>query len=71
MNKIKQMNRAETIGIGLIVIGFIFMILDGRIENELFLSILKKYQLLYWSGLAVWAVGHMKKETIKKQQREE
>jgi vacuolar-type H+-ATPase subunit I/STV1 len=71
MNEIKQMNLAETIGIVLIVIGFIFMILDGRIENELFLSILKKYQLLYWSGLAIWAVGHMKKETIKKQQREE
>lgn len=70
MNEIKKTNLAEKMGFGLIVLGFIFMILDGRIENELFSSILQKYQLLFWSGLAIWAVGHMKKETVKKQQKE-
>lgn len=64
------MNLAEKIGFGLIIIGFIFMVLNDRIEDSTFSVILEKYQLFYWGGLAIWAIGFIKKEAEKKKQKE-
>ena len=67
---IKKMNLAEKIGFTLIIIGFIFMLLNGQIENNKFSGIMEKYQLFYWGGLAIWAIGHMGKEAKKKKEKE-
>tara|TARA_R110000868_G_scaffold396002_2_gene668032 strand:- start:3769 stop:3996 length:228 start_codon:yes stop_codon:yes gene_type:complete len=66
----KKMNLAEKIGFILIIIGFIFMLLNSQIENNQFSGIVDRYQLFYWGGLAIWAIGYMGKEAKKKKEKE-
>ena len=65
----KNMNIAEKIGFGLLIIGFVFMVLNGQIENTSISGILEKYQLFYWGGLAIWAIGNISNTAKKKKQK--
>lgn len=66
----KNTNWAERIGFTLIIIGFLCMIMNRMVHNELILQITEKYQMFYWSGLCIWALGYIKSESDKKKQKD-
>jgi len=65
----KNTNWAEKIGLALIIIGFLCMIMNRIVFDELILQITGKYQIFYWSGLCIWALGYMKSEVDRKKQK--
>ncbi|MFS4418793.1 hypothetical protein [Maribacter sp. 2307ULW6-5] len=65
----KKMNFLEINGLVLIVIGFILMILNGRIEDSFFSKVAGRYELFYWGGIVIWAAGYMIKQGKKKKQK--
>lgn len=66
----KKMNFLEIIGFVLIVLGFLFMFLNDRIENTSFSFILAKHNLFHWAGLGIWATGYIIKGLKKKNEKE-
>jgi len=44
------------------------MIINGRISDNFITQIAKKYQLFYWSGLAIWAFGYWKNQTDQRKE---
>lgn len=64
----KKTNWGEKIGLLLIIFGFFCMIINGRISNSLITQVVEKYQLFYWSGLAIWALGYLKNEAYRKKE---
>lgn len=63
------MNFGEINGLVLIIIGFILMILNGKIEDDFFAKVAGRYELFYWGGIVIWAMGYMIKQEKKKKQK--
>jgi len=55
------MSAIEKIGFGIILIGFVLMILDRVVTDEAILSISKNHVIIYWLGLAIWALGFLQR----------
>lgn len=62
----KNTNWAEKIGFVLIIIGFIFALLDGNWENNPIPSITKNSMFINSVGLLTWALGRMKRQAKEK-----
>lgn len=52
-------NWAEKIGFALIIIGFVFMLLEDLWKNNPIPKVLENNNLFYTIGLLIWALGYM------------
>jgi uncharacterized membrane protein len=66
----KNTNWAERIGFLLILIGFIFMLLNDSWENNPIPKIMGKSMMFSSGGLLIWALGHMKRQAYEKKEGE-
>ncbi len=62
----KNLNWSERIGFVIILIGFVFMLINDSWENNPIPKITDKNMLLSSIGLLIWALGYMKREASKK-----
>jgi len=53
----KKSSLMEKLGFALIIVGFLAMILERVLDNPDLLSLTKNHALIYWLGLAIWALG--------------
>lgn len=63
---IKKVTIGEIIGFTILIIGLVLMILNNRIDNNVFNQISKRYNFFYSVGLIVWAIGYFLKIKKKK-----
>jgi uncharacterized membrane protein len=66
----KNTNWTERIGFLLILIGFIFMLLNDSWENNPIPKIMGKNMMFSSGGLLIWALGHMKRQADEKKEGE-
>ena len=64
----KSPNLTEKIGLVIMVLGFIFLILNDVWENNPIPGILGRNQIFLWGGLVVWAFGNLTSKKDKKDQ---
>lgn len=60
-------NNSLTVKIGLAVvsIGFVLLLIEsGVFVEDPIPEITKYHQILFWGGIAVWAVGQMRKDKL-------
>jgi hypothetical protein len=62
----KNQNKLETIGIIILVIGGILFLIDKFLKIEPLNSIMEFREIILYSGLAIWALGLMKKKNLKR-----
>ncbi len=62
----KKYNKLEIIGFALLVIGALFWLSENYFIVESLASIYSYGRILFWLGLAVWAIGYMPKEIAKR-----
>jgi hypothetical protein len=62
----KKQNKLETIGIIILAIGGILFVLDKFLKVVLLNPILEFKEIILYSGLAIWALGLMQKENLKR-----
>lgn len=62
----KKTNHSEKLGFSLILLGFICMLVEGLFEAKLLSKVAAQYQIFYWLGLIIWALGYMKRKGDKK-----
>lgn len=65
----KKMNFLEINGFILMVLGFILMALNGKVENEFLTKLTIRYELFYWGGMVLWASGYVIREQKNKKQK--
>lgn len=66
----KSTNLAEKIGFVLIMIGFIFLLLEKVWIDNPIPGIIKSNLLIGTAGLLIWALGRMKRDAEVKKQKE-
>lgn len=66
---IKNNKLIERVGFALIVIGFVFMLLNDVWENNPIPTIMEKNMYFSSIGLIIWALGHQNR--ISKEKEEE
>lgn len=62
-------NSSLTVRIALVIvlIGFVFQLMEGGLFGEDPIPEITKYhQIIFWGGIAVWAVGQIMKDKAKK-----
>jgi vacuolar-type H+-ATPase subunit I/STV1 len=62
----KKYNKLEIIGFVLLIIGALFWLSENYFVVESLESIYSYGRILFWLGLAVWAIGYMPKEKAKR-----
>jgi hypothetical protein len=62
----KDLNIMEKIGMIVAIVGTLFIVLNALKIGSRFESILAFDQILFWGGIAVWALGHSQKEKAQK-----
>lgn len=67
----KNTNLAEKIGFVLIMIGFVFLLLENVWIDNPIPEITKKNLMFGSAGLLIWALGRMKKEVEKQKETDQ
>tara|TARA_R110000764_G_scaffold143789_1_gene231658 strand:- start:115 stop:312 length:198 start_codon:yes stop_codon:yes gene_type:complete len=61
----KKPNLAVYIALIVVIIGLIFQFIEMGLFGENPIPRITKYhQILFWGGIAIWAIGYMKKESL-------
>jgi len=63
----KNTSLTVKIALGVVLIGFLFQLMESRVFGEDPIPEITKYhQIIFWGGIAVWAVGQMRKDKEQK-----
>lgn len=54
----------ERIGFVLFTIGFLLMITERLVDGGLFYVVIEKWEIFFWGGMALWAIGYGQREKI-------
>ncbi|WP_024771821.1 hypothetical protein [Aquimarina macrocephali] len=66
----KNQNKLEIIGFIILVIGGVLFLIDNFLNLEFLDPILEVREIILYFGLAIWALGLMKKENLKRKNSE-
>lgn len=62
----KKQNKLEIIGFIILAIGGILFLIDKFLKMEFLNPTIEFKEIILYSGLAIWALGLMQKENIKR-----
>lgn len=62
----KKQNKLEIIGFIILAIGGILFLIDKFLEVEFLIPVMEFREIILYSGLAIWALGLMQKENLKR-----
>ena len=65
-NNMKKQNKLELIGIIILTIGGILFLIDKFLTIEFLNSVIEFREIILYSGLGIWALGLMQKESLKR-----
>lgn len=65
-NNMKKQNKLELIGIIILTIGGILFLIDKFLTIEFLNSVTEFREIILYSGLGIWALGLMQKESLKR-----
>jgi hypothetical protein len=63
----KKQNKLEIVGFIILAIGGILFLIHKFLKVEFLNPIMEFKEIILYSGLAIWALGLMQKENIKRQ----
>jgi len=61
----------EYLGFGIIVIGFIGSIVERLVAPDAFSFFTENKNIIWWSGLAMWALGYLYRQKQQKDKTDE
>lgn len=65
--KMKKTSPTVKIALVVVLIGFVFQLMEsGLFGEDPIPGITKYHQIIFWGGIAVWAVGQMRKDKKQK-----
>lgn len=63
----KNTSLTVKIALAIVLIGFLFQLMEGGVFGEDPIPGITKYhQIIFWGGIAFWAIGQMKKDKEQK-----
>ncbi|TDT43841.1 hypothetical protein CLV90_2965 [Maribacter spongiicola] len=67
----KKPNTAIYIALAIVVVGLVFQFMEmGVFGEDPMPKVTQFNQLFFWTGIAVWALGYMQQEAVKKKDSE-
>lgn len=52
----------EKIGLVILMAGFILLLLERFVDSGFLHTVSEKWQIFFWGGIALWAVGYTQKD---------
>ena len=64
--KKKDFNYIERIGLAIMILGFVFMILNDVWEDNPIPGVIERHQMFLWGGLLIGGLGMLKRQNDNK-----